>query len=159
MSYEIQTRIKPDLPRGDWTVLLRLAGVGDTPISPLASELLKDLVPRDVPGALASRWLITRDEDNGKIYARFDGRKGEEGLPVLAESVALLLGGTSILDLDVEIDARIEATIEINPNRALPVTFGYLRQDVTLEAREFQDSREAARFELDTSDLEDLQDH
>ena len=44
-SNEVITRVQPYLPKGDWTVVLRLAGDLDTPLKPEIYDVLRAAVP------------------------------------------------------------------------------------------------------------------
>ena len=132
------TRIKPDLPKGDWTVILRIAGVGDTPLNPLASDYLEDVVPKQTAAAAIQRHPFHWDASDGAIYTSYTAHNNE-GTAALQSSTLSLFMGMQILGLeDAELQAGIAPTPDVSPNRPLPETFPYL-DDVTVEARTITD--------------------
>lgn len=147
-----RTRVRPDLPRGKWTVVLRLAGIGDSPLQAAAGELLASLVPESQPDSPTHRRVILWDKIDGAIYARFEA-EDSDGTQALIDSTWALMHGARILGLDTELEARIAPTSQVSPDRPLPETFPYM-DDVTPEARDIYEAQQTAQIETDFSEVE-----
>lgn len=152
MSYKKQTRIKPDLPPGDWSIVLRLADFAGVPYGEAHSWFMLDsLRDPELVGSQQPEVSI----DDGVLYAKLSTR-ATDGTEALRRGAALLRRGLVTLALDPIIDARIVPTDQLNPQRPLHESFPYLRDDVTLEVQDYIDDLRlhpaldpALDFELD----------
>lgn len=155
MSFdEIRTRVKPDLPRGNWAAVFRLSGIANTPIASSAYELFQVSLPSDSPCSVTNQLGIEHDAVDGAIYARFD-TTATEGMVALRESTHRILQGIRLLGLDVEIEAHIDSANQISPTRPLPETYPYMQQDVTYEVRDIAEDiiLSEPEVELDMSEF------
>lgn len=158
-SREIDTHTEPDLPPGNWTVVLRLSGVLDSPLPRETYTALKGTLPMNTLFGWGTQ-LCTKlwNPVDGAIYTRF---KGDElpGMTVLRDSTTALVLGMRVSGVEAEIQARIAPTNEVNPHPGeLPAVFPRLDR-VTLEALAIQQELMAAPFEFNAADIDFLQDH
>ena len=157
MSYEVGTKLEPDYPSGNWTVVLRLAGIGNSPIAAGDSDFLRFVMPPRDFGALAQKRAQERDDDSGAVFFRYDGDEDVKGELVVNSCVRAALNGVKILGLEVEIEAHMDATDQVSPVRPLHDTFfSYMPIDVTQVARDAQELYKDAKVRLHTTESEHL---
>ena len=154
MSYEKQTRVKPDLPEGDVTVVVRVANLANLPYnnqhaSFLQETLLLDKARPTNKAAVEAPWIIALE---GALYAEIRTH-GVDYAEAVTRSAELLYDGLAHVAFDTsEIFAHADATVEVSPNRSLDQTFPYLKADVTLELR--HDLEELSYGPPDTSAID-----
>jgi|GEM_PF-5341358 len=154
MSYEKQTRIKPDLPEGDVTVVVQVANLANQPYNNQHASFLQETLFSDKAqpankAAVDAPRIIALD---GALYAEIRTH-GIDYAEAVARSAKLLYGGLAHVAFDTaEIFAHADATVEVSPHRSLDQTFPYLKEDVTLELR--HDLEELSYGPPDTSAMD-----
>jgi hypothetical protein len=156
---EIGAGLKPDLPSGRWTLVLRLSDVVYEPISSSVKDFLDGFTLSSTPESISHRTAAILDEPDGVIYYRYDTKSEAEGLQVVEEAVPPLLNGLEILDLNLDVQARIDRTDAISPSRPLGETFGYMLFDITDQVDAARQAMKLQPFEIDSDELDHLLDH
>jgi hypothetical protein len=131
MSAEKQTRVKSDLPQGDWLVAMRLVGFGDITFNDFEGDALKALMPEKF-GSSAVR-KVTQAE--GRLYVEFEA-KGIDGDKAVHDSTALIWAGLGRTALPADVEAMCDSSDQINPERPIQDSFTYMKTDATHEVRD-----------------------
>ena len=125
MSYEQKTKLKPDLPRGDYTIVARLTDYAGSPYTAAHADFLSDVLSVSAKSV---------EVDDGHLFVALAVRD-KEGLSVTEQAACPLYLGLARLALDPEILAFAIPSSQLNPERPLAGSFPYLSEDVTLELR------------------------
>ncbi|MDL2342494.1 MAG: hypothetical protein QFB87_05460 [Patescibacteria group bacterium] len=126
MSYEIKTRVKPDLPKGDYTVVARLMDYAGRPYTEAHASFLTDGL-----GLVARQAEATE----GALYVALSTTNLAEKA-VIEQSARPLHQSLARLALDPEILAFVIPSSQLSPERPLAESFPYLTEDVSLELRD-----------------------
>lgn len=131
MSAEKQTRVKSDLPKGDWLIAMRLVGFGDIAFNDFQRDALQLLMPAQ----FGSSTVKHVSEAEGKLYVEFEA-KASDGDKALHDSTALIWAGLGRSALPADVEAMCDSSDQVSPERPIHESFGYLKTDATHEVRD-----------------------
>ena len=124
MSYEIKTRIKPDMPKGNWTIVARLTDFSGAPYTSVHADFLGDML-----GMSAS----AIESDDGSLYVALP-TKGSHEDGVIEQAARPLHLALARLALEPEITALSVETSQLTlVEQSLATSFQYLPEDVSYE--------------------------
>lgn len=130
MSYEIKTRIKPDMPKGDWTIVARLTDFAGLPYTAAHADFLGDVL-----GLSAS----AIETDDGSLYVALP-TTGSHEKGVISQAARPLHLALARLALEPEIVALSVETSQLTlTEQPLSTSFQYLPVDVSYELRQEMD--------------------
>lgn len=139
MSAEKQTRVKSDLPQGDWLIAMRLVGFGDIMFNDFQRDALKVLMPAQFESSSVKK--VTDAE--GRLYVEFEA-KGTDGDKALRDSTALIWAGLGRSALPADVEAMCDSSDQVSPERPIYESFTYMKTDATHEVRDTM-----AEFDID----------
>lgn len=131
MSAEKQTRVKSDLPQGDWLIAMRLVGYGDIMFGEFQRDALKALMPSQFGSSSVKRV----SDAEGKLYVEFEA-KSIDGDKAVHDSTALIWAGLGRCALPADVEAMCDSSDQMNPDRPIYDSFTYMKTDATHEVRD-----------------------
>lgn len=131
MSAEKETRVRNDLPKGDWRVVMRLIGLGDIKFDAFHETALQELTPKH----LGSTSLRAVSQFEGLLFAEFTATE-IDGTTATREATGLLWHGLLQTGLPAEADARIDSDTLVSPDRPIVNSYRYMTHDATRDVRD-----------------------